>query len=36
LLLVGSIFDQDVRLCQTELRTCQGAGNIFDLNQFVK
>lgn len=36
LLLVGSSFDPEGHFCQTELRACLGAGNIFDLNRFVK
>jgi hypothetical protein len=36
LLLVGSSFDPEGNFCQTELRACQGAGNIFDLNRFVE
>jgi hypothetical protein len=35
-LLVGSSVDPEGHSCQTELRTCLGAGNIFDLNRFVE
>jgi hypothetical protein len=33
-LLIGSTFDPDGFLCQTEVRFCFGEGNIFDLNRF--
>jgi len=34
-LLVGSNRDVEGHFCQTELHTCLGRGNIFDLNRFA-
>jgi hypothetical protein len=36
LLLIGSSLDPEGISCLTELRACEGAGNIFDLNRFAQ